>query len=251
MTKSRDQRIDDAVKEIEWFHDLGKELLEKLRKAPDEDKGKMTAAEVERLELNPQTLYKARQFADPKAGYTRQEVRDLCRMLTRQKGNGDEKSPVFGRSYVVRLLPLPKHSRAELQAAAIEQAWGYRRLGLEIAKRSPRRKPGGRRRKIPGDLLGLLAQVEGMCETWRRWRHDLGSDTDGTAEGRVRLADLPDDLKELVEAVSGAVGKLHADVAERLEQERKAEALESGREEAEVDGKPGEEKPPGRRQRRP
>ena len=81
----------------------------------------------------------------------------------------DDGLAVFGRTHVIRLLSVrPRSTRAKLQRMAVVNGWSTSRLEAEIARRFGTRRDGGRRRAIPADAVGLLTQVEGMCETWGR-----------------------------------------------------------------------------------
>ena len=121
--------------------------------------------------------------------------------------------PVFGRTHVLRILSVPKRGRKGLQAAAIRGAWSTAELEAEIAARYGSRKDGGRRRRIPADTPGLLAQVEGQCEAWRRWHVAavavMSANADFPAVTRKKVDDADGAMSALHRAVTDALAALH------------------------------------------
>ena len=110
----------------------------------------------ERLGVHSETVRQARQFADPESGYTQAEVEELCRAI-RDIQSESEAGGVFSKTHVVRILTIPKATRAKFQMEAIRGGWSTNRLESEISSRFGSRRQGGRKREIPREAAGLLA----------------------------------------------------------------------------------------------
>src|SRR5262249_52644241 len=133
--KSRKQKVAAAVNAIRDFHALGGELPKKETHGGAYAKGTM-ADEARTRRTNPDTLRKARQFADPAAGYTPQELNDLCRLIRRVQREQDDGLAVLGKSHVLRLLTVrPKARRGALQRQAVGEGWSCHELERQIAAR--------------------------------------------------------------------------------------------------------------------
>jgi hypothetical protein len=216
MVKSpRRVRVAEAVRKIRAFYNLGRAIP---RKQPHRDaySRHVVAAEADRHGTNEDYVRKARQFADPVEGYSRQELNELVRLIKGVQPGQDDRKAIFGTTHLLRLLTVrPRRRRAALQRRAVEGGWSLSQLKLEIAKSFGTRRDGGRRRRIPSDRMAFLTLVEAQCEQWRRLRAELDREP-GAGEARhVLLADLPQGLQERITAVSAAVGQLQqAAVAE-------------------------------------
>src|SRR5262245_11757036 len=99
---------------------------------------------------------------------------------------------------------------------AAEGHWGAARLEAEIRKRLGRRRKGGRRRHIPAQTDDLLTQVEGECDSWRRWYKALEN---GKA-GHAHLQDLPRAVRRRLTQANKAVVALQ-EAAEKEPQQRR------------------------------
>lgn len=215
MPRSRAEEVREAVAEIRAFHATWSRMTTGMS-VDDLKDWHLVRDLAEENGVSDSKVRQARQVAET---YDDKDVEQLCRTVERVQSRQEGGLPVFGPTHLIRLMGVsPKARRKALQKEAIEQAWGCRRLELEILRRLGTRGKGGRRRKIPADLHGLLAQVENLCESWRRWRAELGREPEGDEEKHILLADLPVELRHLVDAASRAVGKLHADVVARLKE---------------------------------
>lgn len=112
--------------------------------------------------LDVDTFGKARQLADPEKGYTREELEDFLRQCRRA-------GYAVGHSFLILLLRAPKKDRPWFQRRMLKERWCFTRLESELLRRYGRRRQGGRARRLPEDVGGLLVMIEGMCEKWRRW----------------------------------------------------------------------------------
>jgi len=166
-------------------------------------------AEAERRKLKPETIRRARQLADPVDGYTAEELRELCRHIAQIHPGQDDDLAVFTCSHLVRLLSIrPKSRRIVLQQKVIEQGWSTARLEAEIAARYGTRRAGGKRRRIPRDVVGLLIQIEAMTESWRRWMGLVRQEGNGNGQRQAVLADLPAEIQRRVHSVANALIRL-------------------------------------------
>ncbi|MEI7684386.1 MAG: hypothetical protein WCL32_05115 [Planctomycetota bacterium] len=120
-------------------------------------------------------LWKAQQFADPKNGFSQDDLDALCEELRRVQGGAQKgKQPVFGRTHIMRLMALPtKEKRIDVAMRAISEAWSIRILMMEIRRRNEPLGLRGRRRSIPADYDLFFVHLEGVCDKWRRWRNAI------------------------------------------------------------------------------
>lgn len=223
MSQTRRQQVAAAVKAIRAFHELGRSLPAKASHKEGYGQGTVTV-EAEKHGLNPDTVRKARQFADPVSGYTVSELNALCRSIREVQQEQD--GAVFGRTHLIRLLSVPKKQRAKVQSLAIESGWSTAELEAHIAARFGSRRDGGRKRRVPSDLQGALVQLEGLCEGWRRWAEAVVGDEsdDQQRKGRKRV-ELPAELFRSVLAATKAIADLHDEVNRELQTRRPRRAV--------------------------
>lgn len=218
MSQTRRQQVAATVKAIRAFHELGRSLPAKQSHKDGYGQGTVTV-EAEKHHLNPDTVRKARQFADPVSGYTAAEVNALCRSIREVQEEQD--GAIFGRTHLIRLLSVPKKQRAKVQAAAIENGWSTAELEAHIASRFGSRRDGGRKRRVPSDLPGVLVQLEGLCEGWRRWAEVVvGDESDQQQRKGRKRVELPTELFQLVLAATKAIADLHDEVNGELQTRR-------------------------------
>jgi hypothetical protein len=223
MSQTRRQQVAAAVKAIRAFHELGRSLPVKASHKDGYGQGTVTV-EAEKHGLNPDTVRKARQFADPVSGYTVAEVNALCRSIRDVQEEQD--GLVFGRTHLIRLLSVPKKQRGKVQASAIENGWSTAELEAHIASRFGSRRDGGRKRRVPSDLPGVLVQLECLCEGWRRWAEAVVGDESDDQQRQVRKRlELPAGLLESVRAATRAIADLHDDVNGELQTRRPKRAV--------------------------
>ncbi len=217
MSKRRRDKVEEAIKEIRAFYSLGKEL----RRANPRGRGfdrHFISAEALRQKTNEDRLRKARAFADRVAGYSRNELSELCRLIREVQPDQDDRLGIFGPALIMRLLSVPKNDRRALQKQAVEGGWTFSRLDREIARRYGPRREGGRRPRILGDMAGFLAQVESMCLQWFRWREELSREPQKDEERHVMFADLSPTLKDKITTALVGIKGLHGAVAKALKQ---------------------------------
>jgi hypothetical protein len=226
VSQARRTRVAAAVKAIRDFYVLGRAVPEKQAHKDAYDQGTVDA-EAQKLGINPDTVRKARQFADPAVGYAPAEVTDLCRLIAAvQPGQADELS-VFGRTHLIRLLSVKKQFRAGLQEAAVRGGWSTSAFEALIASRYGSRRDGGRKRRLPTDALGLLTQVERLCEGWRRWVALVtpAPEQQDKKTTTPSLVDLPPRVRRLIRDADAAMAKLHEAATDDLKARRPSRAV--------------------------
>jgi len=217
VSKARKLKVTAAVKAIRQFYALGQKLPKKQAHSDAYNQRTIDAAAKEHG-LNADIIRKARQFADPVAGYTREEVNELCRSIVEVQSDQADTNSVFGRTHLIRLLSVKKDNRRSLQETAIREGWSTGELEAHIAAKYGIRRDGGRKRHIPGDLLGILAQLEQRCESWRRWHSQVTPDA-GQEKARIQKRTLdvfPSQVHRLVNDAAAAMAKLHQAVTDEL-----------------------------------
>jgi len=160
----RAERVKRAITLLKDFHEAG-------RTVPPAARGKdVKISRFKSVRINKNLLRTARQFANPVSGYSRDELAELCNFIEQEQPSQPSSFAIFGRTHVIRLLSAPsKVRRLALQKEAIEGGWSTSRLETEVTVRYGTRQVGGRKAKIPDDDVGVLGQIEGFCERWRRW----------------------------------------------------------------------------------
>lgn len=220
MANSRRKQVLQAIQQIRAFHQMGRESVRE-RSGRGTYRDRAIDQEAEARELNADAVRKMRQFADPEAGYTPDELSELCRMIKTVQVDQDEHEGIFNRTHVIRLLTVrPKRRRAKLQTEAIEQGWTCAELEAEIARRFGTRRHGGRRRRVARGEAELMTQIERMCEEWRRWHEELtrllkegDQEKEPVLSAKVRrqVDDASEQLLGLQKTVVGQLGKIQPD----------------------------------------
>ena len=149
MARIRRQKVEEAVEAILDFFDLGRSLPRKLPHKEAYDQS-IVDREAKRRGINPDTIRKARQFADAPTGYSEAEVQALCRLIREVQNDREVGEPVFGKTHLIRLLSVPKRTRQALARRAIEKSWSVADLEAEIARRFGTRRQGGGARSSRG-----------------------------------------------------------------------------------------------------
>jgi predicted nuclease of restriction endonuclease-like (RecB) superfamily len=207
MAKLKQSKTDLAIKRIRDFYYIGKASLRKCPGRAQHAEHQLDE-EAEQLKMNPFTLRKARQFADVDRGYSGDDIEELCRQIEKQGSAPGQTT--FGRTHIVRLIGVPKSKRLELQQLAITNGWSTSQLSSQITMRFGRRRLGGRRIKIPKNLHGVYAQIEGLCGRWQRWSIELAKYHHGT------LAKMPDEIQTLIETSAKLMQRIKEKVTTQI-----------------------------------
>lgn len=201
--------VQAALRRVRKFYDLGCKSLER---SPGRMQYGMMRDEASHFGLSEELLRKARQFADPEQGYTKDELRVIFAKCSKA-------GFPLGTTHVIRWLTIPKRRRARIERLTITERWNLSRLEAEIALEFGSRKAGGRRRRIPADSLGILIQLEGLCDAWRRWCESLGRDPDDKEKQRTDR-DLPASVRRRLSVATKGVAELQGVVTAEIQRQK-------------------------------
>ena len=210
-SQSPPSKVKDSLKRVRAFHALGTKSL-KGRSGAAKHHEQEINREAKELGINPDTLRKARHFADPDRGYSKDELDQLCEAC-------EQAEYAIGTTRIIRLLSIPsKQRRKALQGQAIKRRWSKRDLNREISKKHSPRKLGGRRKQIPTNVSDFLTDLLGKTESWRRWYAELNR---VPVAGKRKVAileglELPVELTRRIVQVSRTMARLHDQVTEEL-----------------------------------
>src|SRR5262249_38136863 len=164
LSQSRRMKVQAAVKRIRQFYALGRRIIRREADEPTR-RGGVIREEAERLGRSQDTVRKARQFATEDVGYTRRELKELCRTVMEMQPAQPADLAVVGLSCVIRLLTVrPKARRARLQRRFIKEGWTVAEVEAEIATRCGPRREGGRRRPVPRHPPGPRRPIPGVWQ---------------------------------------------------------------------------------------
>lgn len=105
---SRRERINEAIREIRDFYDLGRQVEPKRH--PGESYGQRLAEyDAQKRGTTADNIRKAREFADPDQGYTPKELSELCKLIRRR---GSTRSRLPGPSSPFTCSPARPHCQA-------------------------------------------------------------------------------------------------------------------------------------------
>lgn len=202
------KQVEQGIHQVRAFHALGRKSLERCPERGEYAKGQIDA-EAKARKVNADTLRKARAFASLYREPELDELFGLCR----KHGFAPSKS------LILRLVTLPygKQRRA-LQREAVAGHWTMSRFDQELGARYGARRSGGRIKAIPTDKTGLLAQIEMMCEEWKRWYAALKREPKVGAK-KARERDLPPRIKQKVQDVLKQLDDLQWSVGNALNRE--------------------------------
>jgi hypothetical protein len=98
---------------------------------------------------------------------------------------------------------------------AVDGRWTMSRFDQELGVRYGARRSGGRIKVIPPDKADVLAQIEMMCEEWKRWHVALQRKPDSGAK-RASEADLPPLVDKRIKAALKQIEDLQWSVGNEL-----------------------------------
>ena len=213
MSAIREQ-INQVVRELRAFHDLGKQSLTARPGRAPHGSG-TTDTEAEDRRINANFLRKARGFADPKTGYNRQELDALCRAVRDHFETFLDRGAAFGVSFILRLVTIPKANgeRDRIQRRLFSSGWSTAEFDAEIRRRYGRRRQGGRQKRV-GVGNELLGQLEAFCASWSRWYMRIDP-KDGDA-GEQPINKLPVGVRDVVTRTANAIARLQKAIEEAL-----------------------------------
>ena len=190
--------LDEAINRIRVWYQLGSRSLA-LRSANSRPAVGLVADEAKTLRTSEAYLRKLRQFADPKSGYTPEQLEQLCK-LCRASGR------TVGISAILLLVTVhDRRLRGKLQRRFLQEGWGCIRLSQEMRAELGRRRHGGRRPRLASDLAGILAQTDGLVERWVRWERAVSNPSVSwqlpreVLKGITKVAEAAQELRKTVE----------------------------------------------------
>ena len=200
----RTDSLKHVIDEIVEFHRIGTASLT-ARPQKGGYGSRVIEEEAERNGLNPDAMRKARAFAAEATGYNGDELKQLLKAIRENVDAFQERGRAFGRSYIFRLLSVPKAKgeRRKMQAELFANAWSVDELDVAIKARFGNRRQGGRRRRIATGLQGLLAQLDGLCGSWIRLFEELERRTNEV--GELSLEDLQSEVRGPVDRATRAI----------------------------------------------
>ena len=205
-------KIEDTITALEAYHQQGATSLREHPKGVYDDG--TIAAEAKLLGWNETKLRKARQFAHEQTGYNERRLKELFRLLRRHR-------PQFGIAYIGLLITVTwDDGRETLQKDCIEENWSKATLELEIKSLYADRRHGGRRRQVGDERGHLLAQLDDLADSWLRWCAVASEKCKIGKVKKRRLDILPPDVRDRVQAVTGAVKRLRKAIEAPLEEAR-------------------------------
>ena len=156
----RDHKARQKVRELTVWHQVG-QASRRVQQGQKAD-GPAAVHGATTLSLTQSNLRVARRFADPVAGYSVQDLKELLAQCRRHRRP-------WGIAHLVLLLTIRrKAERRQIQRWAIREGWSYARLRTHLRTRYGHRRASGRRPTVPRDRGGLLAHLAAACDSWRR-----------------------------------------------------------------------------------
>jgi hypothetical protein len=222
-------RVDKAIRRLREFWELGSKILQDRKDLQDSGANVGYGAQVVssaavREKTNEDYVRKAMLAADENIGFSEEELEEVERLCKKNQA-------ILGVGHLTRLLGVPKENgaRDKVLQQVVEEHWSYRTLNDNI--RGQYRQgghEGGRRQRPPRDRQDLLAQLDRLCLTWRRWCLGVASRKVRPGQTlRASLEDLSDELRGRVEGVTRAMKRLQKAVAK--DQKIKTKGKQQGR----------------------
>jgi hypothetical protein len=206
--------VEKAIQAIQQLSDLG-------RKVPPRTMGSKLTGEAalkkkaDELNVTEDEVRKAQKLVDPQQGYSQEELDQPFSHMRKQKRRRGE-GRLFRRTHLIRLLSVDKKHRPRLQKLALQNGWTVRQLQRAIAARFGPRTHGGRRRSIPETAEEFWLDIELMCESWRRWRHELERDPPTGDKSGFGINRLNRAAVALIRATTEKIAELQGMAVERL-----------------------------------
>lgn len=213
---SKQSSVQKAIQAIRGYYAVGQKSL-------DEHPGRMAHggmdAEAAEYGLNPETLRKARVFADPTDGYTPKQLDRLCELCKKHDF-------AMGVSFIPLLLSVPKKDRAAMQRQLIKEGWSRARLNREIKARFGKRRDAGRKPTPVNDVTDAFVRLSQFCGQWHSLCDALREEP---ADGVEAVwAELPRAVQRAIGSVDEAMGSVEKRVAKAMVARRKTAESKPG-----------------------
>lgn len=198
--------VDAALTEVRRFHTAG---VSSLKEYPGRMGYGGMNSEAERLGYNPETLRKARAFAE---NYTEQQLGALCALA-------EKRQFAMTVSHVIRLLSVPKEHRSKFQRELVESQWSKRQLDGEIRKRFANRMPAaGRRRASPQTAEDAYYAIARACDQWTRLVAAMNRrPAIDVQSAHTAPPELPPMIRRLLSVATSAIEELGWQVSRNLD----------------------------------
>ena len=176
------------IKALKEAHEIGKDVLNQCDTYSQPGRISELAA---KYGLTRDKCQKLRQMANPKTGYTKQQLEKWYKYF--RKGG-----LALTVTHFVKLVSVPtRNHRDRLTRKAVKQKWSTQQLQREILKLSGRRMRGGRKPVIvTGD--GFASELESQLYSWSRW---LGYHLEANADMEPMLRGELNEVKQRLEGI--------------------------------------------------
>jgi hypothetical protein len=197
-----------AVAQLEEYHRLGARLLKQYPPGRKHDK------EAQRLEaaeagMEPIKVFQIRNFADPKKGYSSEELKTLTDLCWQHKC-------ALGFTFVLKFLTIrDKKKRAKFQRDAIKGHWGLHTVDQKRGNFQSRRPRVGRKPAVPDTLDDLYAALQSRALYWGRLKTELQKKP-APNSSRLRWSEVPKTIRDVLDDAVAAMEKLEAALGDHL-----------------------------------
>ena len=187
---SADDKVEGAIRRIEWLHDEGKKSLDSY---PDEMPPNQMRRDAEALGINHEILRKARVFA---WCCGKQEVKKMTALARHE-------NYALPFKVVIALLTVENaRSRRAWAKRAIEGKWTAAKLNAELRQRRGKKWEGGRRPREAADEAEALSRLQDMSD---RWQREYQVVVEAIGKGAVR--DRGDEVVSAMGELLAAIGR--------------------------------------------
>jgi len=193
--------VQAATAKLRTYHRLGTQLLKK--RESDSRRWADLQAVCEQSGVPVHQIRTLRAFA---AKYTELDLTRLFRQC-------EQHNRAIGLTAIRHLVKFDdKRQRAQFQSRLIAGAWSNSEIVARLKRELRPSWKGGRKPTIAEDVPGVLLQLEGFAIAWRRWSGRLADQNDKGV--KIRLTDLPREVRAAMEGVTGAFEAISAAVAQ-------------------------------------
>jgi hypothetical protein len=144
--------------------------------------------EAERLRMSVAYVLNLERYGNPETGFSPDEIGQLCRLATKHRR-------VIATDLLAKLVSIPnRHRRMAFAGKVIREGWSLAQVDAELSRRYGRRKRGGRRPKMLGDVTTFLATLEAKCFSWVRLGGFLENASESESPG-LQWDTVPEDVR--------------------------------------------------------
>ena len=189
MSSNQTRRRIKALKEA---HEIGKDVLNQCTTHSQPGRISELAA---KYGLTRDKCQKLRQLANPKTGYTKQQLEKWYKYFRKE-------GLALTVTHFVKLVSVPtRNHRDRLTRKAVKQKWSTQQLQREILKLNGRRMLGGRKPFVAtGD--GFASELESQLFSWSQW---LVFHLEANADMEPMLRGELNEVKQRLEGIHGSI----------------------------------------------